>query len=118
LSVDFLNRWKNPGDEKFTDIPPYLTNANPNAGLVNYEYFTKGDNNVVDASFIKLRDITLFYDIPVSLINKIRAQALTFRVQVSNVMVWKANKYDIDPEFQSVMPINQHTLTIGAHLTF
>jgi TonB-linked SusC/RagA family outer membrane protein len=119
VSVDFLNRWKTGGDEKFTDIPPYMTNANPNNGLVNNDYFTKGDVNVVSASFVKLRDITLFYDIPVNIIRKVKAQSLTFRVQVSNVMIWKANDFGIDPEFENLaLPTNQNTLTIGAHLTF
>lgn len=120
ISPEFLNRWRNPGDEEFTDIPPYITNASPSAGISNFEYFTKGDVNIVDASFIKLRDITLFYDLPKSLINKVHAQGITFRVQMSNIMLWKANKFGIDPEFgQSlILPVNQKTLTLGANLSF
>jgi hypothetical protein len=84
------------------------------------EYFTKGDINFVDASFVKLRDITLFYDLAKGLINKVHAQGITFRVQISNIMLWKANKYDIDPEFGQtlVIPVNQKTLTLGANLSF
>ncbi|WP_081164789.1 SusC/RagA family TonB-linked outer membrane protein [Niastella populi] len=119
VSPDFLNRWRNPGDEAFTDIPPYLTNASPNSGLTNLEYFTRGDINFVDASFVKLRDITLFYDLPRNLINKVHAQGITLRVQMSNILVWKANKYGIDPEFQDlIIPVNQKTLTLGANLSF
>lgn len=118
ISVDFLKRWKAPGDEKLTDIPGYITNANPNAGITNVEYFTKGDINVVDASFVKLRDITLFYDVAAHLLKRIKVQGLTLRAQVSNVLLWKANKYSIDPEFQGIIPpTNQKTFTIGAHLS-
>lgn len=120
ISPEFLNRWRNPGDEEFTDIPPYITNASPSAGISNFQYFTFGDVNFVDASFVKLRDITLFYDLPKNLINKVHAQGITFRVQMSNVMLWKANKYGIDPEFgqSQILPVNQKTLTLGANLSF
>lgn len=121
VSVDFLNRWKVAGDEARTNIPGYITNSNPNAiaGTYNTEYFTQGDVNVVSASFVKLRDITLFYDLPKLLAGKIKAQGITFRAQLSNVMLWKANKYDIDPEFQGVIaPSNQRTVSIGANVSF
>lgn len=121
VSTDFLNRWKQKGDENFTDIPPYLGNGDATNGLANNNYFLEGHTNVVDASFIKLRDITLSYDIPRSILNsiKLKTEALSFRVQMSNLMLWKANKFDIDPEFLGFMaPTNQNSITVGAHLTF
>lgn len=114
VSVEFLNRWKKPGDEAFTDIPGYS-----NTGSRYINFYSYGDNNVTDASFIKLRDITLFYDLPRTLVSKVKAESISFRVQVSNIMIWKANKYDIDPEFQGlVIPSGQKTVTVGAHVTF
>ncbi|WP_165958233.1 SusC/RagA family TonB-linked outer membrane protein [Segetibacter sp. 3557_3] len=119
MSPEFLARWKAPGDEAITDIPPYITNASPIAALTNTDYFTRGSNNVLDASFAKLRDITLFYDLPKNLVSKIHSQGLTFRVQLNNVMLWKANKYGIDPEFQDlVLPVNQNTVAFGVNLSF
>jgi TonB-linked SusC/RagA family outer membrane protein len=118
VSVDFSNRWKVPGDEAFTDIPPYLYNASPNNGLVETNYFTQGDVNVVSASFVKLRDITLFYDVPTFIANKIKAKGITFRAQLSNLMLWTGNKYGIDPEFAGqIAPTNQNTISIGANIS-
>lgn len=121
VSVDFLNRWKAPGDENNTNIPGYTSNSNPNVvgNTFNIDYFILGDLNVVNASFVKLRDITLFYDLPKLLAGKIKAQGITFRTQLSNVMLWKANKYGIDPEFQGyAIPSNQNTVTLGANVSF
>lgn len=120
VSVDFLDRWKVPGDETRTNIPAYLLNADPNAvaGTFNTDYFTFGDVNVVSASFVKLRDVTLFYDLPKLLANKIGTQGITLRAQLSNVMLWKANKFGIDPEFQGYMPTNQNTISLGANISF
>lgn len=118
---DFADRWMKPGDEVFTNVPAYI-GAKTDTREMNYYYLA--DNNVVDASYIKLRDITLSYSLPKSLVSSINAEGLSFRVQASNIMLWKANKYDIDPEFHSAgsgvrnMPSNQKTITIGAHLTF
>jgi len=118
---DFANRWKMKGDEANTDIPAYIGSKTDTREL-NFYYLA--DRNVVDASYIKLRDITLSYSLPKKLINSIKAEGISFRAQVSNIMLWKANDYGIDPEFQSAasgtrnMPANQKTFTLGAHVTF
>lgn len=119
VSVDFLKRWQKKGDENFTDIPPFVGNGDAINGLGNVDYFLNGVNNIVDASFVKLRDVTLYYDMPRSVLNSVRlkTQNITFRVQVSNIMLWKANKFNVDPEYQGVIPANQHTITLGAHVT-
>jgi len=115
VSEDFLNRWKVPGDEAFTDIPAFRTTSSP---AVENNYFEKGDINVVSASFVKLRDVTLFYDLPKSLVNRIQAQGISFRVQLSNVMLWTKNKYGIDPEFYGAnYTSNQHTVTFGVNVS-
>lgn len=114
VHVDFLNRWRVPGDEANTNIPGLVNNT-----ANDFDYFTMGDINVVDASFLKLRDITLFYDLPKSIVSKIRAQGISFRAQVSNVMLWKANEFDLDPEFSgATFRSNQNTFSLGANISF
>jgi TonB-linked SusC/RagA family outer membrane protein len=134
LHTEFSNRWKKPGDESFTDIPAYDA-AVDRSSRTDLSYYTAADINVVKGDFIKVRDITLSYDLPRQVVNKLRASALSFRLQVNNVMLWKANDFDIDPEFYNGMgsigtvnsplimgirsvPFNQHSFTIGAHLSF
>lgn len=118
---EFADRWKKPGDELLTDIPAYI-GAKTDTRELNYYYLA--DKNVVDASYIKLRDITFSYSLPKQLISSIKVEGVSFRAQVSNIMLWKANDYGIDPEFQSAaagtrnMPSNQKTITLGAHVTF
>lgn len=121
VNSDFANRWKTAGDEAFTDIPAYVGSKTDTREL---SFYYLADRNVVDASYIKLRDVTLSYSLPKALVNSIKAEGISFRFQVSNIMLWKANKYGIDPEFQSAasgtrnMPANQKTFTLGAHVTF
>lgn len=124
FNSDFANRWKKPGDEAFTDVPAFVADASVSGPRRNLEIYTRGNLNVVNASYAKFRDITLAYQLPATWLRSIKAQSLALRMQLSNVMLWKANHEGIDPEFQnyrtgaSSMPFNQKTITLGAHLTF
>ncbi|GAA3591488.1 TonB-dependent receptor [Flavivirga amylovorans] len=119
---DFFNRWRQPGDEAITNIPSYVSDPNENVNRRNIEYYTRGSINVVSADYIKLRDITLSYRFPEAVKNKINAD-ISFRLQLSNVMLWKANDRNIDPEFHDAFGaarsniLDQETITAGIHIT-
>lgn len=136
---DFLNRWKTAGDEAFTNVPSYVANESESYTRRDVRYYKNGDINVESASFIKLRDITLSYSLPRFLISRLRTDLISFRVQVSNIMLWKANKSGIDPEFHNAasgsrVPSTPHitdpgintqpyrfgqgTITFGVHVNF
>lgn len=131
---EFADRWKVAGDERNTNIPAFIAASGTSASQRNVGYYTMADINVLDASFIKLRDVTLSYELPKSLLSKINVKGITLRAQLSNVMLWKANSYGIDPEFQDptglatnsastlggarTLPVNQHTVSFGAHVNF
>ncbi|WP_158499937.1 SusC/RagA family TonB-linked outer membrane protein [Sphingobacterium paucimobilis] len=137
VNAEFSDRWKKPGDELITDIPAYTTSSTSLA-RGNMSYYTNADRNVLNASYIKLRDITLGYKLPTPITDKLRTQAVTLRLQVSNIMLWKANSVGIDPEFLDAYggwdgsatilgiyqggyrktPINQGTVTLGASISF
>lgn len=51
-----------------------------------------------DASYLKLREISLGYDLPQSVIQKLKIQGLNFSIYSRNVMLWTAAKNNIDPE--------------------
>lgn len=133
MTSEFAERWKIAGDENKTNIPRYAATS-AISGNRNTNYYTYSNSNVFNASFAKVRDITLAYDIRGGIIKKLHAQAITFRAQVSNLMLWKANDLGIDPEFQSLgnvgatqtagntgatrnLRTGQGTITLGAHIT-
>jgi TonB-linked SusC/RagA family outer membrane protein len=122
LTTDFMNRWKKPGDEAFTNIPRYIP------GYESYdrsiEYYTFADINVVSAAYAKIRDLTLSYRLPENFLRKIRVKSASLSVQATNFMVWKANDRGIDPEFQDptggnrIMPPYRHSYSISTNITF
>lgn len=124
VSEDFALRWKNAGDEQFTSIPAYTTDSYFHFTQRNVNYYTDADINVLSASYLKMRDASLSYDLDAKASQWLKLQQITFRMQISNVLLWKANKFGVDPEFQDYrsgirnMPIGQSSLTMGINVNF
>jgi len=122
LNVEFLQRWQKPGDEKTTNIPGFLS-VDDYSGR-NTAFYTSADINVVSASYLKLNEASLSYDLAPVLLHWLKITSATLRVQVNNILLWKANKYGINPEFNDGsfgmrgIPVNQHTITMGANIDF
>lgn len=120
---DFLDRWKQPGDEKKTDIPSYVGGSASNSRR-SVSYYTSGDINVVSASYAKIRDITLGYSLPPSLLQRVKVQNLKIYGQATNFMVWTANRDHADPEFSNlqyggrIIPPFKHSYSLGVNITF
>ncbi len=123
LKTIFLNRWKNTGDEAITNIPRYVA-GNAANNRRELTYYAMGDQNVVSASYIKLRDVSLGYNIPPLLLNKVHIENMRVFFQANNFMLWKANKSGIDPEYFGLstgsrsLPPFKHSFSVGANITF
>lgn len=124
ISRDFLNRWQKPGDEAFTNIPSYVSDGFINFSRRTLDYYRYADINVVSASYIKIRDITLSYQFTAEVLRKLHIAQLSIFGQATNFMVWKANKYNIDPEYQEFsfgirgLPPYTHSYTFGLNFNF
>lgn len=124
LHAEFVDRWQQPGDENRTDIPAYVVNRAISDTQRDINYYQFGSLNVLDASFIKLRDITLAYTVPEAVSRGLKTESIDLRVQLGNVMLWRANDHGIDPEFQHAFRgtrgvlSRQGTLTFGVHIDF
>lgn len=97
----FNDRWQAPGDELITNVPKYISNTAQNS-LRYVNLYTQGNTNIESASYAKLRDITLSYQIPQKSINKLGFSDFSIYVQANNMMLWKNNKFDIDPEYYNL----------------
>ena len=85
-----LRRWQNPGD--MTDIPIYIYGNNNNSNAESSRWYYKGD-------FIRLRDLTLSYQVPASVSGKAKLSNVSFYLRGTNLWT-KAFDRDItfDPE--------------------
>jgi outer membrane receptor protein involved in Fe transport len=85
-------RWRQAGDEESTIYPVLNTNG--------YEsfYYPFADVFIGNASFVKLRDLTLGYNLPANVIKRTGLTNLKVYFQTRNLFYIAAKGVDIDPE--------------------
>ena len=88
-STAILNRWQQPGD--ITDIPRVTTFA----GVGNNNRFSS--RFLWDASYIRLKNVTLSYNLPRDLLNTLNIQNLRFYVTGANLLTFTDYPFG-DPE--------------------
>jgi TonB-linked SusC/RagA family outer membrane protein len=99
-----LNYWKKPGDENIPDIAPGFLSAAPptiaNIWEARHQSVQKGD-------YLKLRDVTLSYNLSNELLKRNHIQNMRFSFQVQNPWRWAANRQNLDTESWSVAYYNE-----------
>ena len=88
----YENRWQQPGD--ITDVPKVVW-GNTQSGLAN-QHSTRF---LYDGTYIRLRDITLSYQFPTALTDKLRVSNIRLYLKGQNVLTWVKDKgLEMDPE--------------------
>lgn len=86
------NRWQQPGD--ITDIPKMVW-GNTQSGSSS-QHSTRF---LYDGTYLRLRDVTLSYSLPESVIEKLNVSNLRFYVKAANMLTWTKDKnIEVDPE--------------------
>ena len=104
MPKEFANRWTVPGDEYRTTIPAIPNiRQNNNDSHLSYAYnaYNYSDERIAKGDFIRMKEISIGYDFPKSLINKIRLNSLSLKLQATNLFLIYADKKlnGQDPEF-------------------
>ncbi|NIG56956.1 SusC/RagA family TonB-linked outer membrane protein [Chitinophaga sp. Cy-1792] len=95
INKDVALRWKQPGDENKTIVP-----VMPSTG-VNYSesWYLLSDQLIESGSHIRLREVSLSYDLPAQLLRSIHLQKLSLLAYGRNLALWTQNKAGIDPDY-------------------
>ena len=114
LSKELNDRWKQPGDEAHTNIPGLYTsiedklNLNLPDGLYTdfYTMWAMSDARVADGSFLRCTQISLSYNVPRSICNKIGLSRIQLSANVNNLFVIASDDWKgYDPELgYSIQP--------------
>lgn len=96
IPTEYLSRWQQPGDEQYTQVPSFAYPANPNRD----QAYTYSDINMIKGDHIRLNDIRLAYQLN-NKTKKLPLKSLQLFVSFNNLnlILWRANKYGIDPVF-------------------
>jgi hypothetical protein len=127
LPKEFLDRWVMPGDELKTNVPSvldayerYLVNSTGASPYNNYNYSTA---RVADGGFVRLKTVSLSYNLSKETLRKIGLNSLSFTAVAANPWLIYADPKlkGQDPEFFNTggvaQPIQkQFTLSLKAGL--
>ena len=120
---DVLQAWKKPGDISDVPKPVYLDNVSNGSGLpMSYNAF-KGD-------FVKLKNVSLAYNLPASIISKVKASSARVFISGQNMAIF-SDYPGPDPEVSSNgnggnitqgadrnTVANGRTITVGVNIGF
>jgi len=87
------------------------------AAYLAYSYYSGSDASVVDASFIRLKNVSLSYTLPTKWISKTGGTNIRVYAQGQNLFTI-TNYEGFDPESQGVVTPPLRTITAGLQFTF
>lgn len=104
LPREFKNRWTLPGDEAYTTIPVIASKRQDEQDQYlerAYSAYNYSTERVADGGFIRLKEVSLTYDLPKSFLEKIRFSSASLKLQATNLCLLYADKKlnGQDPEF-------------------
>jgi TonB-linked SusC/RagA family outer membrane protein len=112
--VYVLDRWQKPGD--LSDIQKFTTGTS--AAYTAYTNYKGSSALITDASFVRLKNISLSYRVPLNVREKKVFQSIRAYVQAQNVLTL-TNYKGSDPETQSLFSLPPlRVFTTGIQLTF
>ncbi len=107
-----LDRWQQPGDIKNTQKYTQTFSTVYNAWNNNQQ----SDYAVTDGSFIRLKNLSLSWQLPPALLQKMKINQLRFFVHAQNLLTITSYK-GFDPESNGLLPPLK-VFTAGFHCTF
>ncbi|KRD57738.1 SusC/RagA family TonB-linked outer membrane protein [Flavobacterium sp. Root935] len=129
FTKDFTNRWINPGDENYTNVPVIADKrlitdyGGQNMLQRAYNTYNYSDVRIADGDFVRLKNISLSWEFPKELKSKLGVSTFTLKGSAVNPwLIYSDKKLNgQDPEFRNTggvaFPItSQYTFTLNVSL--
>ena len=115
ISKKAVNHWRKPGDENIKGVAPAM---NRSASYTSMQVWYAANKHVIKGDYIKLRDVTLSYDLPKEWLKKTYLSDVSMNFQISNLWRWAANDSDLDPEAYTTMGYGWGARTLPVPTTY
>lgn len=108
FTKEFTNRWINPGDEAYTNIPVIADRrlianyASDGKSLIRaYNAYNYSDERVADGTFVRLKNVSISYEFPKDLKKKLNLSTFSMKASSANpLLIYSDKKLNgQDPEF-------------------
>jgi TonB-linked SusC/RagA family outer membrane protein len=109
-----LNNWKHPGSHSNFQ---QFTQTYGNAYNAYSSYLNASDLSYTDASYIRIKNVSISYLLPKKWIGRMHLQSCKFYLQAENLVTFTNHYQGLDPETQSVssLPLLR-TITTGLQI--
>ena len=112
---EFSDRWMDPGDEKFTQVP-----SMPAAGVSSSRDFvyTFADILVEKGDHVRFQDINISYDLQRSKYRWLPFNKVSVYGYINNIgIIWRANRHGLDPDYVFQPYPASQTYSLGINIT-
>lgn len=86
------DRWMKPGDEAFTNVPRAVYEYEPEFNSESRTIYSYADINILDASNVRLSNISLSYQMPSAIIKKVKLDGVRFNLNAENVYTFAKSR--------------------------
>ncbi|SEM54517.1 TonB-linked outer membrane protein, SusC/RagA family [bacterium A37T11] len=115
LKSVYENAWRKPGD--ITDVPRFSADQSSES-VTRHILMYNADGGIKDASYLRLRNIALSYDLPQLWLSHIAIKSWQVYANAINVLTFSHyNKADPETQNQNYLP-PLRTIVIGTTVTF
>jgi TonB-linked SusC/RagA family outer membrane protein len=92
VNKNIENRWQKPGDEAFTNVPRTVYEYEADFISDSRDIYRYADINILDASNIRLSNVSLAYSLPSSVIKRVKLQDVRFNLNAENVYTFAKSR--------------------------
>ena len=92
VNKNIIHRWRTSGDEHNTDIPRAVFGESPLFSDASYTIYSYSDINVIDASNLRLANVSLSYALPRQWISHVHLSNARFQMNMENVFTFAHSK--------------------------
>lgn len=111
-----LNRWQKPGD--IAGVQQFIATYSGGSAELAANTLGSSDGIYGDASYIRLRNVSLSFNLPAYLLNKIKMSGVKVYINAQNLLT-VTNYIGLDPETQNMYVLPPlKTIVAGIQLTF
>ncbi len=86
------NRWMQPGDEAFTNVPRAVYEYDPEFNSDSRTIYSYADINILDASNVRLSNVSLAYQMPSALIKRVKLDGVRFNLNAENLYTFAQSR--------------------------
>ena len=84
-SKDVSKRWRQPGDEAYTDVPRYVPSESKDYNSYSSDLYSKASIHVLDADNWRLKNLSVTYHVPASVCQKFYVKNARIMLGMENV---------------------------------